>query len=123
MVAIIWVKSVRIWIVTGKAFRPSLAEKSTKEPTKPTKGMDTVRSSPLLNEYYIGYASFPSGQIIIGEYKEGKRDGKMTVYGTNGTVKNKVKYQGDTVSKIKVKNPEDAWFGCGSPHNKEPGKN
>ena len=47
----------------------------------------------------------------------------MTVYGTNGTVKNKVKYQGDTVSKIKVKNPEDAWFGCGRPHNKEPGKN
>ena len=84
--------------------------------------MDTVSITSSSN-IGIGYASFPSGQIIIGEYKEGKRDGKMTVYGTNGTVKNKVKQQGDTVSKFKVKNPEDAWFGCGRPHNKEASKN
>lgn len=43
----------------------------------------------------------------------------MTVYGTNGTIKNKIKNNGVTVSKFKVKKPQDAWFGFGRPHNKE----
>ena len=96
MAATTWEKLVRIWIDMERAYRHSSVEKLIKAPTKPISDMDIVRLNPFLI-LKLGYASFPSGQIIIGEYKEGKRDGKMTVYGTNGTVKNKIKEQGDTV--------------------------
>ena len=55
------------------------------------------------------------GYVYHGEYKEGSRHGKSTVYATNGDVFNAKWREGEQLFMKKVEGKVKAWYGSGQP--------